>query len=52
MLNNIYRIDPLFSGVNHYQCDQIGRFSALWAAFQSLWQQLLCPNSPHFRQIL
>ena len=26
------------------QCDQIGRFIALWANFQSLWQQLICPN--------
>ena len=22
------------------QCDQIGRFIALWVTFQSLWQQL------------
>ena len=22
------------------QCDQIGRFIALWATFRSLWQQL------------
>ena len=26
------------------QCDQIGRFIRLWATFQSLWQQLICPN--------
>ena len=26
------------------QCDQIGRFIALWAAFKSLWQQIYCPN--------
>ena len=26
------------------QCDQIGRFFALWATFSSLWQQLICPN--------
>ena len=26
------------------QCDQIGRFIALRANFQSLWQQLICPN--------
>ena len=32
----------------HKQCDQIGRFIALWATFQSLWQQLFCPNRPHF----
>ena len=30
------------------QCDQIGRFIALWATFQSLWQQLFCPNNPHY----
>ena len=29
------------------QCDQIGRFIALWATFQILWQQLLCPNLLH-----
>ena len=26
------------------QGDQIGRFIALWASFQSLWQQLICPQ--------
>ena len=26
------------------QCDQIGQFIGLWAFFQSLWQQLICPN--------
>ena len=26
------------------QCDQIGRYIALWATFRSLWQQLFCPN--------
>ena len=31
------------------QCDQIGRFIALWATFQSLWQQLgILPKSPTF----
>ena len=34
------------------QCDQIGRFIALRATFQRLWQQLFCPNCPHFRQFL
>ena len=34
-----------------FQCDQIGRFIALWATFQSLWQQLFCPNHPHFYTI-
>ena len=28
------------------------RFNTLWATFQSLWQQLFCPNCPHFRQFL
>ena len=31
-----------------YQCDQIGRFIALWANFQSLWQQLICKNCVTF----
>ena len=26
------------------KCDQIGRFIALWATFQSLRQQLFCPK--------
>ena len=26
------------------KCDQIGRFIALWATFQSLRPQLICPN--------
>ena len=26
------------------QCDQIGSSIGLWATFQSLWQQLVCPN--------
>ena len=29
------------------QWDQIGRFIGLWANFQSLWQQLICPNLQH-----
>ena len=33
------------------QCDQIGRFNALWATFQSLWQQLFYPNRPDFLAI-
>ena len=33
--------------VDPTQCDQIGRFFGLWASFQSLWQQLICPNLPH-----
>ena len=34
------------------QCDQNGRFFALWATFQSPWQQLFSPNCPHFLAIL
>ena len=30
--------------VGRLQCDQIGQFIGLWATFQSLWQQLICPN--------
>ena len=33
------------------QCDQIGHIIALWPTFQSLWQQLFCPNYPHFKAI-
>ena len=29
------------------QCDQIGQFIVRWAAFHSLWQQLICPNCPY-----
>ena len=29
------------------QCDQIGQFIGLRATFQSLWQQLFCPNLWH-----
>ena len=33
-------------------CDQIGQFIGLWATFQSLWQQLICPDLPkHSRAI-
>ena len=28
--------------------DKIGRFIALWATSQSLWQQLFCQNCAHF----
>ena len=34
------------------QCDQIGRFIALWATFQRLLQQLFYPNYPLLRQFL
>ena len=30
------------------QCDQIGRFTGLWATFQSLWQPFILPKSPTF----
>ena len=33
------------------QCDQIGRFIALWATFQSLWQKLYCHNLLHSQAI-
>ena len=33
------------------QCDQIGRFIAFWPTFQSLWEQLFCPNYPHYLAI-
>ena len=33
------------------QCDQIGRFIGLWGAFQSLWQQLICPTLLHSQAI-
>ena len=32
----------------HHQCDQIGRFIALWATFQSLQEQIFCLNCPQF----
>ena len=39
-----------FTGVTD-QCDQIGQFFGLWATFQSLRQQLICPNFPHSKAI-
>ena len=33
--------------VNCYQCDQIGRFFALWATIQSQWQLIFYLNCPH-----
>ena len=44
--------DPSSWKVSEYsllqqQCDQIGQFIVLWATFQSLLQQLFCPNCPH-----
>ena len=34
------------------QCVQIGQFIAISATFQSLRQQLFCPNCPFFSQFL
>ena len=34
------------------QCDQIGQFIRLWAAFKSLWHQLICPNLQHSQAII
>ena len=34
------------------QCDKIGRFIGLWATFQSLRQQLFCPNLPHSQEFI
>ena len=33
------------------QRDQIGQIIGLWATFQSLWQQLFCPNLPIFVKV-
>ena len=33
--------------LEHNQCDQIGRFIGFWATFQSLGQQIVCPNLSH-----
>ena len=38
--------------VNKFECDQIGQFIGLWTTFQSLSQQLICPNHPNFKAIL
>ena len=38
----------MFENAVHCQCDQFGRFIALWATFQSLWQQIFCQNCSHF----
>ena len=44
--NSIF-IKNFWSTLRHAQCDQIGRFIGLCATFQSLWQQLICPNLLH-----
>ena len=41
----------LLGGISLHLCDEIGRFIALWATFQSLCRQLFCPNYPHFQAI-
>ena len=48
-LTNILKIGSKFGRVlaPQVQCDQIGRFIGLWATFESLWQQLICPNLLH-----
>ena len=38
-------------GISFFQCDQIGRFFALWATIQSWWQQLFYPNCLHCQAI-
>ena len=38
-------------GRRQVQCDQIGRFIGLCTTFQSLQQQLICPNLPHYQAI-
>ena len=42
---------PYYIFVAYPQYDQIGRFIVLWTTFQSLWQQLVCPNRPHSNAI-
>ena len=42
----------LFHHKGDVQCDQIWRFIGQLATFQSLWQQLFCPNCPHVRHFL
>ena len=40
------------AGMRHRnQCDQIWQFFGLWATFQSLLQQLICPNLLHSQEI-
>ena len=35
------------NAITDKQRDQIGRFIALWATFQSIWQQYFYPNLLH-----
>ena len=39
------------SGIPVDQCDKIGRFIELWATFQSLWQQIICPFGQIFLKV-
>ena len=50
--SNWFTIGSLIIGMvkGQNQCDQIGRFIALWATFLSLWQQLFWPSCPYIRQ--
>ena len=43
----VYEHFMIFSMVSLNQCDQIGRFIALWTTFKNLWQRLICTNLPH-----
>ena len=43
-----FHVCATFGKVTYKQCDQIKQLIALWATFQSLWQQLFCPNFRHF----
>ena len=45
--SNWLNIDKLIMP-SSLQCDQIVRFIALWATFQSLWQLLFCPKTHTF----
>ena len=44
----IWTFCGIFSGYHCHQCDQILQFIALWASFQSQWQQLFCPKAHVF----
>ena len=46
-LSQITTGQSLLANVAFIQCNQIWRFIGLWATFQSLGQQLICPNLPH-----
>ena len=52
MLLERIKMNQEMQGLVHIQCDQIGWFNGLLASFQSLCQQLICPNLPHSKAIL